>query len=258
MMCRIALLAALASAAFAQQPAEAPPSVPAGVDQALRARIEEFYRYHVSEEYRKAEKLVAEDSQDVYYIHNKPKYEGFEIKSIEYLDNFTKAKVALTVEQYVHGVGFEGKLFKMPSTCTWKLVDGKWFWYADPEELARGPMGKSGNAGTKPGAAIKEPDEKLLTTPDVALNKVTLDKDVVVLKPHGTAEVNVTNGTAGTITLALFQVLPDIKVTFQKTDLNQGEKTVVTLKGGENPNTGMMGFSVFPTNEVLSFDVKRQ
>src|SRR3954452_7382016 len=108
-MHRIALLALCAAALFAQKAPKAPPKPPARVDEALRARITEFYQYHVSEEYRKAEKLVAEDSQEFYYIHNKPHYLSFQIATIEYLDHFTKAKVSALCEQYFHGPGFEGR-----------------------------------------------------------------------------------------------------------------------------------------------------
>src|ERR1044072_8874593 len=106
-MLRLALAAALASAAFARTAPDAP-KAPAGVDEALRARITEFYQFHVTGEYRKAEKMVAEDSQDIYYEHNKPKYLSFEIKTIAYAENFTKAKVSVTCEQYVNGLGTMG------------------------------------------------------------------------------------------------------------------------------------------------------
>src|SRR3954470_14312898 len=130
-MHRIALLAVLATALFAQKVPKAPPKPPARVDEALRARITEFYQYHVNEDYRKAEKLVSEDSQDFFYAHNKPHYLSFRITTIEYLDNFTKAKVTAICEQYLHGLGFEGRPLMVPSTSTWKVVDGKWYWWVD-------------------------------------------------------------------------------------------------------------------------------
>src|SRR5690242_8778728 len=156
-MLRFVLAAVLAAAAFAQSSTDKAPKPPAAVDEALRARITEFYQLHVTGEYRKAERLVAEDSQDVYYEHSKPKYLSFEIKSIEYLDHFKKAKVTVTCEQFVSGLGNLGRPVKMPSTSSWKVVDGKWFWWADPAELARGPMGKMANAGTKPEPGAKPP-----------------------------------------------------------------------------------------------------
>jgi hypothetical protein len=227
------------------------------VDKALRDRVTEFYGYHVREEYRKAEKLVAEDSQDLFYIHDKPKYESFKIHSIEYRDHFTKAKVTCTVEQFAHAMGFNGKLMTMPSMSSWKVENGQWFWYVDPDELAHGPFGKSANAGTKP-AVSQKPEINIPSTPDFALGKVALDKDFVVLPPQGTAEITITNGSLGTIQLAIYQVLPGIKVTLDKTQINRGEKAIATLKGDDNPHTGKMAFQFSPTDEVLWFDVKRQ
>src|SRR4051812_45774654 len=184
-MHRIALFLVFAAALCAQKAPKAPPKPPARVDQALRARITEFYQYHVDEEYRKAEKLVAEDSQDFFYAHNKPHYLTFQIASIEYLENFTKAKVSAMCEQYFHGLGFEGKPMKAPSTSTWKLEKGTWFWYVDKAELSRGPMGQMANAGSKATAATAQ----LPTIPtsfDFVLNQVKLDKNLVILKPNET------------------------------------------------------------------------
>src|SRR4051812_28037877 len=108
-MFRLALFTALAAVCFAQGTDKPAPKPPKAVDAALRARIKEFYQYHVTEEYRKAEKLVAQDSQNIYYVASKPRYLNFDIKTIEYLDNFKKAKVSVLCEQFLNGVGFTGK-----------------------------------------------------------------------------------------------------------------------------------------------------
>src|SRR3954468_7432614 len=157
-MHRIALFAVFATALFAQNAAKPAPKPPAAVDEALRARITEFFHYHITEEYRKAEKLVAEDSQDFFYVHNKPHYLSFEIKTIAYSDNFTKAKVSVLCEQFFNGIGFSGKPLKSPPTSTWKIEDGKWMWYVDQDELAKGPFGKMANAGSKAAAGTVVPD----------------------------------------------------------------------------------------------------
>ena len=44
--------------------------------------------------------------------------------------------------------GFMGKPMKVPVPSTWKLVDGTWYWYVDPESLRMTPFGKM-----TPGAA---------------------------------------------------------------------------------------------------------
>jgi hypothetical protein len=264
-MHRIALLAAFAALSFAQTPADTPgkspaepPKPPAGVDEALRARITEFYQYHVTDEFRKAEKLVAEESQDIYYVASKPHYLGFEIKNITYSDNFTKAKVNVLCDQYFHGLGFEGKPVKAPSTSTWKVVDGKWFWYVDPDELAKGPFGKMANAGSKPGAGAPVEPPKIPTSFEFVLDKVKFEKPFLVLKPGETQTVKISSDSPGTVTLVLAQVLPGIETTIDKPSLKTGEKAVVTLKAGDNPNAGFIGFHVEPTGELVSIEIKRK
>ena len=239
-------------------PPQSAPSRPADVDEALRARITEFYQYHVTEEYRKAEKLVAEDSQDFYYAHNKPHYLSFEIKNIEYFDNFTKAKVSAHVRAVLpRRRASKGRPMKTPSTSTWKLVNGKWFWYVDPEELRQRTVRENRRMPDPSPAAPPKLDEKLLTSLDVAVGKVKADKQSIILKPGGSAEVTISNQSPGTVSLSIFQTLPEIEVKLDKNTLNKGETAVVSLKGGENPHTGMIGFRVSPTNEVVSFEVKR-
>jgi hypothetical protein len=255
-MFRLALLAALAAASFAQDRANPAPKPPADVDQALRERITEFYKYHVSEEYRKAEKLVAEDSQDTYYVSSKPRYLSFEIKTIEYADNFTKAKVSVLCEQYFHTPIFAGKPMKSPSTSTWKLENGKWVWYVDKDELAKGAFGKMANAGSKaePGAVAPQ---NIPTSLDYVLGKVKLDKDTLVVKPNATEQVTITNNAPVSVSLVVQMKLPGYEIAFDKTDLKTGEKAVVTVKTNDNPHTGELQFLVNPLGEILSVTVKR-
>jgi len=250
-MRRIWIVLAIAAAAFAQKP-------PKKIDEALRARISEFYQDHVTEQYRKAEQLVAEESRDMFYTREKPKYEGFEIANIEYLDHFRKAKVTVTVKQYGHAEGFTGTILKTPSISAWKLDHGKWFWYIDPEELKRVGFGPSANAGTKPPPGAEPPKVVIAGTPDMALGKVSLDKNEIVVKKGLTDKVTITNRSMGTVTLQVYQVLPDVKVTLDKTSLNRGEQAVATITCGDFPHAGEVQFQVMPTDEILSVTTKRE
>ena len=59
-------------------------------------------------------------------------------------------------EQYVLIPGFADKPLKVPTPSTWKLVDGKWFWYVDAQAVRKTPFGevKPGTGKvTMPGAA---------------------------------------------------------------------------------------------------------
>src|SRR5215510_5970979 len=114
MMSRLILFVILAAALLAQAPADLFNKPPVEVDQALRARITEFYQYHVKQQFRQAEALVAEDTKDFFYSHNKPQYLTFEIGRIEYSENFTRAKATMVTEQYVMMPGFMDKPMKVP------------------------------------------------------------------------------------------------------------------------------------------------
>jgi hypothetical protein len=256
-MLRFALLAALAAVSFAQTAPAPGPKPPAEVDQALRERIKEFYQYHVTEEYRKAEKLVAEDSQDMYYVASKPHYLSFEIKTIAYLDNFTRAKVTVLCEQILHDPIFSGKPMKLPSTSTWKLENGKWMWYVDEEELSKGPFGKMANAGSKPASNAPVTPTNIPTSLDYVLGKVKLDKTTMVIKPNTTQQLTITNEAPVSVGIVVAQRLPGYEITIDKANLNTGEKAVVTLKTDENPHAGELTFSVNPTGEILVLTVKR-
>src|ERR1700730_11464976 len=97
----LTVFALFAAGSFAQDTASLFNKPPADVDLALRARISEFYEYHVKGEFHKAEGLVAEDTKEYFYDHDKPKYLSFEISKIDYSDGFTKAKAIILCEQFV-------------------------------------------------------------------------------------------------------------------------------------------------------------
>jgi hypothetical protein len=256
-MLRIALAAAFAAIALAQSAPDAAQKAPAGVEEALRARVSEFYGYHVSQEYRKAEKLVAEESQDIFYVHNKPHYLSFEIRTITYSKDFTHAKVLSICEQIFRGVGFQDKPLKAPCSSTWKVVEGKWFWYVDQEELTRGPFGPSAAAAAKTGSGAPTEPPKIPTTSDFVMGQVKADKSVVTIKPNETQQVSIANGAAGTVTLNVIQNLPGIDITLDKKQINRGEKATVTLKAGDNPFKGLISFEVIPINDVITIEIKR-
>src|SRR5260370_24131088 len=115
------LLMAQPPAADAPKPA----SPPTEVDQALRARAKEFLQFNVEGNYRKAYDMVAEDSKDFYFGMPKPKYLGFELTSIDYTDNFTKAMVkGLVRRTATFGVSGREVEIAIPSIDSWRLQDG--------------------------------------------------------------------------------------------------------------------------------------
>ncbi len=224
---------------------------PAEVDQALRARITEFYQLHVKGDFRHAEAFVAEDTKDFYYSHNKPQYLGFEIGSINYADNFMQAKATVIVEQYVMMPGFNDKPIKAPIPSTWKVVDGKWYWFVDAESLRDSPFGKM-TAGKTPGTAALPP---IPTSADFLFTQVKLDKQAVTLTEGEPGQVTVMNGAPGVMVISLSAMLPGVEGKLDRTTLKAGEKAVLTLRAGSKAKPGVINIVVEQTNQFLPIQV---
>jgi hypothetical protein len=258
-MHRIALIALFTAAAFAQNPDNPFERPPAGVDKALRDRINEFYHFHVTGEYRKAEGLVAEDTKDFFYSRNKPSYLSFEITKIQYSENFTRAKVTVLCEQYVMMPGFADKPLKVPTPSTWKLDDGKWYWYVDLNALRETPFGmmnpKQGGGGA--GAPVKS----LPAIPESAeafLHLVRADRESVRLKPGGREQVTFTNTAPGDMTLSVVGEVAGIKPAFDRTALHMNDKAVLTIAAGENARSGLLMIRIEQTGETIGVQVEVQ
>ncbi|HKX00395.1 MAG TPA: hypothetical protein VJN43_21835 [Bryobacteraceae bacterium] len=248
----------------AQNPAELFTKAPPEVDEALRGRVSKFYQAHVDGKPRRAEELVAEESKDYFYDMKKPKYLSFEITKIDYSDNFTKAKVLVLVGTYLPVMGFADKPVKAPLLSTWKVVDGQWYWYIDPDVINTTPFGKM---GTPPGydpaksAAGALPD--ISKGPDLqALSKkVHADKLIARLNPREASsdQVTITNDLPGTVTLQLDTLkVPGFDARLDRTQLKGGEKAVLSLHfqpGKRAPRSMLANVTVQPINTLLRIQV---
>ena len=251
-MLRFILLAIFAAGSFAQNAGDLFNKPPADVDQALRARITAFFDLHVKGEFRKAEALVAEDTKDIYYSSNKTQYLSYEIGRIDYSDNFTRAKATVLTEQYIMLPGFMGKPIKIPIPSTWKLVDGTWYWYVDPESLRMTPFGK---LSPGPGPAPKSLPEIPTTIPDFIYTQVKADKASVALKAGESGQVTITNSAPGAMNISLTGSVPGVEVKLDRTVLKAGEKAVLTVRAGDNAKSGVLSIQVVQTNQVIPIQV---
>jgi hypothetical protein len=254
-MFRIALVALLGCAALAQSSDDPFNRPPGRVDKALRTRIAEFYKFHVTKEFRKAEALVAEDTKEFFYSSNKPAYLSFEISEIKYSDNFTRAKATVLAEQYVMVPGFADKPLKIPTPSTWKLVKGKWYWYVDQEALRNSPFGKL-TAGTAPARGAVP--AVIPSSPDAFLNQVRPDKTAVRLKPGEPEQVVFTNLAPGPMDISVLGGVPGVETKFDRTDLKIGGKAVLTLTASQRVQNGMLTISVEQTGEVIQIRIDTQ
>jgi hypothetical protein len=259
-MFRLLTLSLWVAAGFAQTPADLFNKPPADVDQALRARINEFFQDHVDGKFRQAEALVAEDTKDFFYTSNKPKYLSFEVSSITYSEGFTRAKAIVLCEQVVPFPGFQGKSMKIPTPSTFKLVDGQWYWYVDLDRIRDSPFGPLKAGPAMPGAsapgvlAMPKPEDVLKTISQ----QVKADKPAVNLKPGGSDQVIVTNQAPGVMSISLVGSVPGVNVTPDHMDIKTGEQAVLTFRAGNDAKPGKLNIRVEQTNHLIPIQVTVQ
>ena len=253
-MTRCLALVLFAAALFAQNGADPFNRPPAAVDKALRERITEFYQDHVTGQFRNAEQLVAEDTKDFFYSGNKPRYISFEISRIDYSENFTRARVTTLCEQNVVLPGFGG-VFKVPTSSTWKLENGKWYWYVDQSLLRDTPFGRMGAspspADGQPAQATALPPVTSMTSADFAFNRIQVDKNSLTLKAGESGQITLANTAPGVMTITC--VKPEgFEATPERVALKAGEKVTVTVKAlAGAPKTAVLYVKIEPTMEQL-------
>jgi hypothetical protein len=244
-----------AAAGFAQNGANPFDRPPADVDKALRARISEFFQCHITGEYRKAEALVAEDTKDLYYNGNKPKYFSFEILRIDYSENYTRAKATVLAELVINSPGFGGPQ-KFPVPSYWKLESGEWRWYVDQSMLLATPFGTRDPADLKGARGPFPSAMNIPTTPDFAMNKIKADKTSIALKPGESADVSFSNSATGFMTISVYVRTPGIEVKPERADVKPGGKATFTLKAVEGAAASVVNLKVDQTGELLPIQIK--
>src|SRR6266849_528113 len=236
--CRLSGLLALTSAlflcpGFAQSPADLFAKAPPQVDDALRARMASFYQAMVDGKARQAEQYVAEDSRDFYYNMQKPKYLSYEIQRLDYTENFTKAQAVVVVKMYLPFPGFQREPLPVPIGSHWKIVDGQWYWYNDPEASRMTPFGKM-TPGPSPFGGANSNAPGVSKGPDVASlrKQVQVDKREVQLRIHeaSSGEVAISNHLPGIIKLQLQPLaVSGLTIKLDREELKGGEKAVVSF-----------------------------
>lgn len=229
---------AAAVAAFAQTPAAADlfEKAPPDVDQALRARVKEFYQHHVDGTYRKAEKMVAEESQDYFYQIQKQRYDSCELIRISYKESFTRSTVTMACKGKWNINGNEMSV-SMPLSSSWKRDNGgDWFWYHVPLQKTPSPFGEfdpGASALAKPAGpgGLQIPTD-MEAAGKMLMKQVKVSKQDIKLLSYEKSEdeIVVTNGSGGLVKLSFEYeaIIPGFKAEFSKKELGPGE--TATLK----------------------------
>ena len=213
---------------------------PPEIDNALRERVTGFYQLHVDGKFRQADEFIAEDSKDIYFESKKVRYRSFEIGRITYKDEFKHAVVALMVDSPSLLVPGMPTNLKLPLVSSWKLVDGKWFWFVEqpPPGTFRTPFGyvpiPEGAKIDSNGGGAPPPNVTPAQAAASILSQVRLDRrDMqLVATKASSGQVKLTNGMPGPIKvrLALESSFPGLHAELDKTDLNSQESATLTVQ----------------------------
>jgi len=223
------------------------------VDQALRARVTEFFQDFIDEKFRNALNLVAEDTQDKYFSSPKLEMTAFKINAIDYSDDFSEATVKMTVTRVwkLKGEGFlQDTKVDGPMETSWKIENGKWVFYEKPKGAGAWatPMGPSADlaaegAAAKAAAADRKKinDDTMRTEAQKILDQigqtatatgVTPGEVTLALDKPSSAKVVFHNGAPGSVSLNLMGLptdLPGFSATLAKQNINANEDAGVEV-----------------------------
>jgi len=217
----------------------------------LRARAEQFYTLEVAGMYRQAEAYIAQDTKDFYYDHDKPVWKNFRIDKVEFQDE-SHAKLTVTVSQVLKAPGFGTQEFKVPTTQTWKLEDGEWFYYYDQTAAVDTPFGKwqvvkgDGNISLPPGMPADTSSIQSL----ISIDRTTIQ---LVAGSQKVETVTVSNHLPGSVSISIGADRPKgLIVNIDKPQLGRDEKAVISFSVvGEAKPTGTVRIEAGPLQEFL-------
>lgn len=240
----LSLIAAFAAVGQTPKPQAADlfDKAPPDVDQSLRERVKAFYQHHIDGTYRKAEKLVAEESQDYFYQIQKQRYDSCEYVRVAYAESFTRAIVTMACKGKWNINGNEMSV-SMPLSSSWKRENGgEWLWHHVQAQKMPTPFGEMDHTGPTakateaPGAAaaggLNIPTD-MKAAAEMLMKQVKVDKLDVKLSSYekSSDSVTITNDSGGLVKLEFSYeaIVPGFKAELEKRELKAGEKTVLRL-----------------------------
>ena len=247
-----ALLAGLLAAQ--NTPRKAPPEV----EEALKARVNEFYSLMQKSKFRQAEALVGEESRDIFYGMAKSPIRDFRLEKIQFADDFRSAEVVVACMAGNPRAASAGVY--IPLTGKWRLLDGRWFLVIEPRQTTPfGPM-----RFDEPGAAKPLPFERP-TLGAISANAFRVEPKSLEFPRQGpgtiTRTVVISNNMPG-----MLQLEPEA-FNMSGLKLNLPDKTIppkgqITLQVAYDPQAGQLSghrevrIRVQPLNQVIAIPVE--
>lgn len=216
------------------------PKAPPGAEEALRARVSQFYGLFRDAKFRQAEALIAEQSRDIFYTMSKVPISDFRIESIAFDDSFQTAQVlvsCLANTPRTAGLGLY-----VPVTGRWNLIDGQWFLVLELRNSTPwGPIGAVTPPESKQAAKLQPPPRASLET--LTSGAFGVDPLKLVFSARGqqvvVQSVQVRNNLPGLLTLEIEGAdLPGLSVI--QTGKNIPAQSQISFQLKYNPQVGRL------------------
>jgi hypothetical protein len=228
------LLLACTTLLPAQQAGKLFRQAPAGLDDVVRARVTEYFKLQMEGKFRQAESLVCEVSKDAYYDMEKTRWKSFELVSTSYEDDFRTGNILVALgTDLATPFGMIDATY--PYVSIWKLQEGKWCFYIDPDrdKERRTPFGvMKGGAPRKEGAAptpLFASPEQILETFERGV-RVQPDRVLLPAKGKGTAEVTIENALPGPVVAEITGAkIPGLEAVLAATRIEGNSKTTLRI-----------------------------
>ena len=142
----------------------------------------------------------------------------------------------------------------------WRIENGNWYLYEDPDKITN-PSGLRSKIQSSVDAAAANPNappmpKDLPKDPNFALGKLMIEKQEIKLAAGGTEKITITNGSPGPIRLEYGYPLSGIEAKLDRSEVNKGEKAVLTLTAGKEPAGGFYYLRIMPTGEAIRINVQ--
>ncbi len=240
-------------------------SAPDAVKESLAARVRTFYELFQVGKFRDAEAIVAEKARDGFYNSRKSRIYGFDVKSLQFTEDFHSAKVLVTCKMTVPMLG--GKLLDIPVNSRWRWENGDWFIHFGPRknpdgsiQTPFGPMKGGPNVGAaQSGASF--PGVGAGPTLESLQNMVSADRTELRMSggEPGEETISVSNRAAGPLTLSTRGRLPPgVRVVLpERVEAGAEGEVRFVYTPGEEPLAGRHSVEliVLPINRLLKISI---
>ncbi len=238
-------------------------AVPEEIDGALRENVNTFYEHFKRGQFRQAEAFVDEESKDTFYTAQKTRIIDFNLKSINYAEDFRSARVLTVCKTMIPLFGSQS--VDLPLTSEWRLIDAEWQLHFETNT-----GGEDSDASTPFGGMSFYPNSQpsggapSIKQPTLESLREMFSVSEESLKIEGAADIQTAkvknNATGKLIIERVGREIAGILIEIDKPQLASGEEATLSFSRGPDSDalTGRyrVEFMVMPISQRFSIDVE--